>query len=166
MKRIFKYIIILTLIIIIGILLRPVRYARIYDDTSRNIYWMLSLYIRENNGQYPKSQDELIEKGYLRTQFIEGKVEYQYLVDFEEPYVWSKLYYFEKFTIDYGVNLIDLEVKDEKLYDPKSKEHIVLIDGPKVLLLSNDDYDYLSVKLYDEAIKTMKNDQRKIRTGN
>ena len=52
MKRIFKYLIILTLIIIIGIFLRPIHYARIYDDTSRNIYWMLSLYIRENNGQY------------------------------------------------------------------------------------------------------------------
>lgn len=89
---------------------------------------LISSYISEN-GHFPKCEDDLVQKGFLkRTETGEGTRYFiRYYGDNKRP--WHELN-FDSFKILYGVCPERYAVVDGKLCDKLTNEQVLLIDGP------------------------------------
>lgn len=84
---------------------------------------MLAQYIKEHQGRFPQSQQELMDCGLLQRAT-------------DNEYVWigpsrKDLPKFEEFEIAYGISHSDIEMKEGSLYSIRTGEEIFLIKGPE-----------------------------------
>ena len=118
----------------------------------------LRLYIREHQ-QFPVSQESLINKGYLKIEKSEHQTKYRVKCDLVEvitreptekivPTKWMEVP-LQKFDIQYGVDINELLVKRDVLYDNNSDQAIFLLSGPHPFFLSRA-YRKISLSLYEE----------------
>lgn len=104
----------------------------------------LERYIR-NEGCFPKSQEELIRRGYLlrKKSFnewtydipLQGPIKQpDYLVAEANSLNSQEVYflvYFDEFTINYGITLEDIRESGGILYDRTKSQQMFLIKGPR-----------------------------------
>ena len=160
MKRKRNVTILLTLLVVVGLLVAAYVYLRgaiilpagEVAATVEDIYQVIASYIRENHGNFPKNEDDLIHQNFLSK--IKMKNGYEYFIrtasldpNFNEKHL-SRLYRFGSLTLRYGTQVKDIEMIDGKLYDRSAKEQILLIDGPYKKFLKRT-YESISDHLYE-----------------
>lgn len=134
-------IVIILVLYWIGSLMSEVQNAVV---TLNDTHEAISSYIQENQGNFPVSEDDLIQQHFLKKAKIEEK-DKSYDVYFirsfdydpEDPeneknwlHVRGRQDGFKALKILYGVRIEDIEVIDGKLYDKSTNQEILLIDGP------------------------------------
>jgi hypothetical protein len=148
----------LVVVIIAGYILQKIKYN--CEVPIYQIYSCLKLYIQENKGVLPASQEELMKKGYLRVEANDRGKYYSVRCDLIEivtrlptenknnPEFWIKIS-FTNFFIRYGILKDDFVVRNNTLYDKTTGEKVLLFTGPWSSVLSGT-YNTLSVALYNE----------------
>ena len=119
---------------------------------------LIASYIREYNGRFPASEDDLIQCYYLMKKESADRCEYlyrPYQVDpnFGDKEHWTALRSFGLMQLWYGVEVDDIEMTDGKLYDKTTHKHILLIDGPHKKWLQKKCYEPISLELYELMLK-------------
>ena len=96
-----------------------------------SLKYILMLYLDENGG-LPADETQLIAHGHLREihqgadkNLWEGNGGYLS----REPY-WNKLYFFEDFSISYGLSVTDMELSEDVVVDKAKKTPLLIINGP------------------------------------
>ena len=113
---------------------------------------LISEYIQENDGQFPRSQKDLMEKGYLKIEYKEGRPKYFNKVTFYQQAKWQEWpVHLEWFTIRYGAKKEDFIVVDGALCE-KNRQEVFLLDGPynrKMEPALRRTYRMISLKWYE-----------------
>jgi len=103
---------------------------QMYQGRAWSIEQLISDFIREN-GRFPDSEQELVDKGYIRIEFENGVPTCYVRTACDQKNKWEKWpVYLERFEILYGVKIDDFIVKDKKLYKRGTNEQIFLLSGP------------------------------------
>lgn len=128
-------------------------------------------YISQNNGSFPSSEEDLINKGFLAKKNLKESRITRYYIPDPVYGVGATANYFHEWKIEYGVKLEDLKVEEGKLYDINTNMQMVLIRGPFIRRdrFLNKVYEEVSLDLYnemlhfqqDKAAETI-NDEKKI----
>lgn len=121
--------------------------------TAEDIYKVIASYIRENHGNFPKSEDDLIHQNFLSKRKMENGYEYFIRTvsldpNFNDKKHLSRLYRFGSLMLCYGAKVEDIEMIDGNLYDKSNKKQILLIDGPYRRFLQRLYYEPISIKWY------------------
>ena len=120
--------------------------SAVLDDVE----FMVSAYIKANQGQFPTCEDDLIGQGFLGKRKVGEEYEYYrgpscFGVDFPpENGRWLPL---DLFKLAYGADATDLELVNGKLYDKSSGKEVLLITGPYKENLKRTPTCYESVSL-------------------
>ena len=117
-------------------------------------------YMKEDNWtEFPQSEQELIDRNYLRKQQTPDGIEYYRRGRYfdanapDNPEGWvlfSDIY--GMFKISYGAKLDDITATDYKLYDKATGEQILLIRGPYPKQME-DDYVRVSYGWYSLLVE-------------
>jgi hypothetical protein len=114
----------------------------------------ISSYIRENHGDFPASDNDLIRQNVIRK--VKTDDMYEYFIQSgsfdpnnpDDKKGWTRFYGFDLLKISYGANPQEIDMVDGKLYKKGTHEEILLIDGPYGQFLKKDYYEPISVKWY------------------
>ena len=131
--------------------------------TAENIHHVIALYIQKNNGNFPSSEDDLIQKKFIKK--VKGDDEYEYFLKLGSDDRQDKGYYkhhnFKLFEISYGVNVEDINRVGPKLYVKSTGEQMLLIDGPYRRHLKKTQYEPISLKWYELMLEEKQKQQQK-----
>ena len=114
-------------------------------------------YIRQNQGEFPSSEKDLIDKFFLKKEKTDDGFRYFLTDDFDEPVIsdrgWNPVdsKCFESITISYGTELNNIEEVDGKLFDKGTGSQVLLIDGPGKLGLKRY-YERATLYWYEERL--------------
>jgi hypothetical protein len=144
-------------------------FSREYKKDLVNIKKCIEHCLVLNNGVFPKSEKELFEKGVLVKRKGYPSDEYQYLLPRSFPpellsidpnemtvdqvgssYIYLR--HFKQFTISYGAEPNEIDASNSKLYHRPTGEQILLISGPKSILLRKKHYEKVSFELYKQML--------------
>ena len=114
-------------------------------------------YIEKNDGRFPASEDELIEKGGLRKQVSDTETKYYYILKDGDGHK-NKLDDFGSFKLRYGSSLENVEMENGRLYDKLTHEEVLLIDGLYTEQLK-DRYRDMSCHWYKLMVEMSKDSQ-------
>lgn len=102
-----------------------------YQSRAWAIESVVTRFIVEHEGRFPKSQQELIDEEYLKIDSQTGTARYFSKVEINNKMEWREWpVELHRFTIAYGARKEDLHVMDNKLYRKNSEEEVYLFDGP------------------------------------
>jgi len=113
-------------------------------------------YISANNGVFPMSEDDLLNKKFLKKAKIHDGNEYYLKLgpsEFGEEAAYHKNVWFKFLRINYGARVENIEVRGGKLYDKSTKKQVLLIDGPYKQHLQKRCYESVSLHLYELMLK-------------
>jgi len=131
-------------------------YIRLLDRERTSVDWLvgwLKLFIAENEGRFPSSQQELIDKGLLKVEPHAGGYNYRvYMGGNDKGGAVFPL--FERFSIRYGTNVDDLEIRNATLFDKLTHKEVLLVQGFYPQLKQT--YTVASVQLYYEMLGLQK----------
>jgi len=119
---------------------------------------MLAMYVQRNKGEFPESEDDLIDKHYPRkTETSEGK---KYFLPTEYNQGPNDRWqdageYFSRIKILYGAKLQNIKMTDGRLFDKGTDEQVLLIDGPHGGPLYYEEY---SLELYEAMLHYQKDE--------
>lgn len=128
------------------------------------IHRVITSYIQENHGDFPANEVDLEQQLFIRKiKTDEGDEYFIRSASFDPQYPedkkgWIKIWDFDLFKIFYGVNVEDIEMIDDKLYDKATKEQILLIDGSYKKNLQRNHYEPISVKWYNQMLQEKQKD--------
>ena len=157
MVRIIRLIIILV-VIGVGLLMAlgsVMSYTHTYAMATIGVGRMLVDYVRANDGDLPESEEELIERGFLRKTECPAGCEYEYRYDRGEDRLWITIHRFEEFSIAYGVTAGGIQKKNGRFYNRHTNEEIILYDAPPHWL-----YPSLGKYHWDELYEEMQQARR------
>ena len=108
------------------------RINQLYQGRAWSIERLISEYIKENAGQFPESQQDLISKRYLKVEYEKGIPQYFNKITYNNQQMeWQEWpVHLEWFTVRYGVQKEDFFVKNEVLYEKNNGQEVFLLDGP------------------------------------
>ena len=116
---------------------------------------MVSAFIRNNNGRFPNSEDNLIHQGLLKkTESSQGYKYFMRPVTAQGKVIidagWMELPRFKLFQLKYGIEVNDIEQRNGKLYDKSTGSEFLLIEGSykKTMKLLNSPYESTSIHWY------------------
>jgi hypothetical protein len=131
------------------------RSLREYQDRDLSlIISCLRNYISENEGSFPSSEEDLNNKGFIKKESLH--VHSISISDSNNAGKrdWEEISNFEHFNIYYGIDINDVEAKDNKLYSNETKQQIFLINGR--FGKSGEIFEKASYDLYKEMLKYKK----------
>lgn len=125
----------------------------------------IKLYIRENEGRFPTSEQDLINKGFVKIETYSNlKQRYSVRCHFRDIFarrrlnqvppvkkteVWWTIIPLSKLNIKYGTKIDDIEVTDHRLYDKNTQAQIFLIESPYTIG-KRQEHESISFELYKE----------------
>jgi hypothetical protein len=163
-KKIVVYFILIF--IVIGIMLFPTCRTIVikaqYPDLVE-IAMALKGFIHETKGKFPTSEQDLIDKGFLKIVEAPFGTRYVVRVDYYfESRTWGDVP-LERFKIYYGATVDNLRLEGDVLYRKDTNVPVLLIDGPcrdkfkKIYALqSQPSYEEFSVELYKMMLEYQK----------
>ena len=118
--------------------------------------YVVSSYIRENQGKFPADEEDLIRQHFLRKTKSNNGYDYfirSFYFDHENPDSekgWNQIYFIDSLKISYGVRIEDIELVNGLLCKKNTDEWILLIDGPygEKHSLRGFYYDPISIRWY------------------
>ncbi len=172
-KVAFLIIFVLLLFVVCDTLYVCLHRSSEYKKTLVNLKTCVKRFLVLNNGVFPESERELIEKGVLVKRKSLPFDDYHYLlprslptelVCFDQNEIsgeniksYINLYRFEAFVIFYGVGPDKIDASSSRLFHKPTGEHILLISGPRRLpFLRKKQYEKVSFELYQEMVRLQK----------
>ena len=130
-------------------------YNHCYQNCAYKLPRLFIFYAKDNKGEFPKTEEDLIRSGYFRKIKRDEHVIYEYRYDnsLEMEEGWSELNYFEDFNISYGTDINDLEIRNDKLYKKSTNTPFLFFQGPKRKYFQPRYYHQLSLEIYKEIDK-------------
>ncbi|GEM_PF-2360169 len=154
---IFIVLTLLTLIVLIPVTRHYYNWidaASKYGLTAVSIGKVIGRYTEENDGAFPKSEQDLIDKNFLKKAITDGNLIY-YLKhgssDLGEK-AYNECFHFGEMKISYGISIEQIELRKGMLYNKESGELFLLIDGPYTKDLMSQFYMRASVNLYESML--------------
>jgi hypothetical protein len=117
-----------------------------YTPAIKDVHDMLEAYIQANEGDFPESENDLIQQGFFAREENPDGIRYRIMFNPENPDERYYTRYFDEFIIAYGIKFEDIEIRDKKLIDKKTQKQILLIDGPHRNIIGF--YTGVSLSLY------------------
>jgi len=141
-------------------------FIRLYLETCPYVGLMTRLedpvasYIRQNQGKFPTSEEDLINQFFFKKEKTADGFRYFITYDFDKTVsdrYWSSMNAkcFESVTISYGAKLDKIRVVEGKLFDEETGSQILLIDGPEKLGLKGY-YENATLYWYQESLRYQK----------
>jgi hypothetical protein len=123
----------------------------------------LEVYIEGHSGQFPSSEDDLVQAGIILRKKMPPFSKLVYKIpkyEFEEQSLgdpnnenWKISNYFEDFKIAYGAQISNLEAKNHKLHNKETGNQVLLINGP---ILRKKVYEKATWKLFQKMNNSKK----------
>jgi hypothetical protein len=131
-KKIYLFSLFIVLFIVVLFLGYGAQINQLYQGRAWSIEQVISEYIQENAGQFPKSQQDLISKGYLKVEYEKGNPRYfNKIVYNDQRTEWQEWpVHLEWFTVRYGVQKEDFLVVNGRLCEKENGQEVFLLDGP------------------------------------
>lgn len=143
----------LMILTVIGIYAFYVRFTvfHSYVPHAYSIERFMTQYITDT-GRYPESKAELLDSGYLVIKNKDGKEKYFWCnspADSENNFL-NRLIWFERFEIQFDIDITKLEKRDGVLYEKGSNKEVYLLSGPHLKMIKHI-YQNISIQWYDEV---------------
>ncbi|HOM62114.1 MAG TPA: hypothetical protein PLP49_11855 [Anaerohalosphaeraceae bacterium] len=117
-----------------------------YGHNLVKIKICLLYYIEQNSGEFPSSEEDLLQKGFLKVDNSHIYVQFPNTASTIESH---RCFRFRAFTIRYGTKFEDLKLFKGVLVDKKTNKEVLLINGPCRFLLPYKDY---SIEIYEKML--------------
>lgn len=112
---------------------------------------VISCYIA-NEGYFPSSEDDLVQRGYLRKENNDvNSIQYYIRCD-PNTEGWHSLFPYKLFKIRYGIDIQDLKIINGKVCDKITNEPILLIEGSYSFALKRT-YESVTLMWYNQVLK-------------
>lgn len=155
--------IMVTFVVLISVLfcIAPYIYMKVLIPAGNVVASMDTLeftlvrYIKQNDGNFPSCEEELVRKDFLRTrnqESIDGQYSNLLIQSWMDPNSWISFYGRDKLKVSYGLSIEDIYRRNGKLYDLSTNEQIFLIHGPYKIILDTE-YEKTSNRLYKTMLK-------------
>jgi len=142
------------------------KYVPLYSETCHYAGLLTCLtepiagYIRQNQGQFPASEDDLVNQYFMKKEKVTEGFNYSFTSNPNKPGPntnWNLVEsdYFETLTISYGAKLDNIEVVDGRLFDKETGSQVLLIDGPEIWGLKSY-YENPTLYWYEEMLRYQK----------
>jgi len=120
----------------------------------------LLYYLEQNAGVFPSSEEELLQKGFLKIEnSTESERSYIYILvrnrNAPSP-EFRRCFRFRNFTIKYNTQYEDLQLLNGRLVDKRTNQPVLLINGPCRLFVPYRDY---SIELYRKMSEMKKKNE-------
>jgi hypothetical protein len=169
-KKIIKYILVVVILcfVLYFVFIKNEMY-KVRDVDLLDMVAAIEGYISENNGQFPLSEQDLIDKGFLRIEKTSTETVYKVRIDYHQVRAgyrvvspnWSEVY-FDKYKILYGASTDNIRLEGDMLYSVDTNQPVLLIAGPykkyfKHSIITGDrTYEEFSVELYKMMLEYQK----------
>ena len=145
-KRIhFRIIFFLAIVTLLSVIGKSISIDRISSHLFLNSL-MFTEFIKDN-GYFPKSEQELIDKGYMKIVLSNGNQQYKYSSRGND--FWYDLNEFDSYRYYYGTSISDLEYNNGVVYQKKSNKPFLFIDGPYSSSWKKKTYNDVTIKIYE-----------------